>query len=199
MKQTLINQYPHAQQHLEAYADWLSGAGVERGLLGPREVDRIWDRHIANCAVVEEVIPQNSTVIDIGSGAGLPGLVIAIVRPDVHMTLVEPLLRRSQFLIEVVDDLQLQDRVTVVRGRAEENKGLSADIVTARAVAPLPKLLTWALPLTMPQGNVIAMKGSSAAQEILDAAGELNGRTAEIIQCGSGFLSQPTTVVRVSA
>ena len=190
--------YPEAAENLARFAHWLAGAGVERGFLGPREVDRIWDRHIGNCAVVEELIPVNSKVFDIGSGAGLPGVVLAIVRPDISMGLIEPLMRRSEFLTEVVTDLGLSDRVTVMRGRAEELKGQTAQIVTARAVAPLGKLLTWALPLTAKNGQILAMKGSSAATEIVDAKDMLQGRNAEIVLCGQNIVDPLTTVVRVS-
>ena len=134
--------YPAAAQPLQKYARWLAGVGVERGLIGPREVDRIWDRHIANCAAVAELIPHDARVIDIGSGAGLPGVVLAIVRPDIEVTLIEPLQRRCDFLSEVVADLGLG--VTVMRGRAEAGGVAPADVVTARAVAPLAKLLGWA-------------------------------------------------------
>ena len=190
--------YPDAAENLARFAHWLTGAGVERGFLGPKEVDRIWDRHISNCAVVEELIPVNSKVFDIGSGAGLPGLVLAIVRPDITMGLIEPLMRRSEFLKEVVTDLGLTDQVSVIRGRAEELKGHTAPVVTARAVAPLGKLLTWSLPLTTKGGQILAMKGSSAATEITDAKEILKGRKAEIVLCGEGVVDPQTTVVRVT-
>ncbi len=194
----IIEAYPEAAENLTRFAAWLAGAGVERGFLGPREVDRIWDRHIANCAVVEELIPENSRVFDIGSGAGLPGLVLAIVRPDIQIGLIEPLMRRSQFLEEVIIDLGITNRVKVIRGRAEELKGQSAPVVTARAVAPLGKLLTWALPLTAKGGQILALKGSSAATEIANAADILKGRKAEILLCGQGLVDPQTTVVRVT-
>jgi 16S rRNA (guanine527-N7)-methyltransferase len=190
--------YPDAAENLARFAHWLAGAGVERGFLGPREVDRIWDRHIANCAVVEELIPINSKVFDIGSGAGLPGLVLAIVRPDITVGLIEPLMRRSEFLKEVVADLGIAEQVTVIRGRAEELKGQTAPVVTARAVAPLGKLLSWSLPLTTKGGVILAMKGSSAATEITEAKEILNGRKAEIVLCGDGVVDPQTTVVRVT-
>ena len=196
--QTIIEAYPEAAQNLIRYADWLAGAGVERGFLGPREVERIWDRHIGNCAVVEELIPQQAKVFDIGSGAGLPGVVLAIVRPDISVGLIEPLMRRSEFLIEVVNDLGLADQVTVMRGRAEELRGQSAQVVTARAVAPLAKLLAWSLPLTAKGGQILAMKGSSAADEIIAAKDALKGKSAEIVFCGQGIVDPLTTVVRVT-
>lgn len=195
----LLNRFPDSEEQLTGFAHWLATAGLERGLLGPREIDRIWDRHIANCAVVSELIPQAASVIDIGSGAGLPGLAIAIVRPDLRVTLSEPLLRRSDFLTEVVNDLGLQDQVTVRRARAEEMKDIKADVVTARAVAPLKKLLGWALPLLAPNGQILAMKGSSAATEIEEASSVLKKRTAEIVLCGQGIVDPQTTVVRITA
>ncbi len=194
----ITEAYPDAAENLTRFAHWLSGAGIERGFLGPREVDRIWDRHIANCAVVEELIPLNSKVFDIGSGAGLPGLVLAIVRPDITIGLIEPLMRRSEFLKEVVADLGISQQVTVMRGRAEELKGHTAPVITARAVAPLGKLLTWSLPLTTKGGQILAMKGSSAAAEIAEAADILKGRSAEIVLCGQGIVDPQTTVVRVT-
>jgi 16S rRNA (guanine527-N7)-methyltransferase len=189
--------YPEAEAGLRRYASWLSGAGVERGLIGPRETDRIWDRHIANCAALAELIPDNASVIDIGSGAGLPGLVLALVRPDIEVTLVESLARRCEFLSEVIADLNLD--VTVVRGRAEQVTVPRAQVVTARAVAPLAKLLSWALPLVAPGGMVLAMKGSSAASEIEDASGILGHRVATVVTCGHGYTEPATTVVRVDS
>lgn len=194
----ITEAYPDAAENLTRFAHWLTGAGIERGFLGPREVDRIWDRHIANCAVVEELIPPNSKVFDIGSGAGLPGLVLAIVRPDITIGLIEPLMRRSEFLKEVVADLGISQQVTVMRGRAEELKGHTAPVITARAVAPLGKLLTWSLPLTSKGGQILAMKGSSAAAEIAEASDILKGRKAEIVLCGQGIVDPQTTVVRVT-
>ncbi len=198
-RELLTAKYPEAQAGLIKYADWLVTAGVERGLIGPRETERIWERHIANCAALEELIPDGARVIDIGSGAGLPGLVLAIVRPDLHVTLIEPLQRRCDFLNEVVVDLELSDRVEVIRGRAQDAPVAKADVVTARAVAPLKKLLSWALPLVAHGGQVLAMKGSSAPQEIIDAASVLKKRTAEVVLCGHGVVDPLTTVVRVSS
>jgi 16S rRNA (guanine527-N7)-methyltransferase len=195
----LLAAYPQAEDLLTGFAEWLSGAGLERGLLGPREIDRIWDRHIANCAVVSELIPQDATVIDIGSGAGLPGVAIAIVRPDIKMMLIEPLLRRSDFLSEMVEDLGLSQQITVVRARAEQANVVPAQIVTARAVAPLTKLLGWTLPLVAKGGQVLAMKGSSAQAEIEDAQKVLAGRKVSIEKCGIEIVDPPTTVVRVTA
>lgn len=198
-RERLLAKYPEAVAGLTSYAAWLATAGVERGLIGPRETERIWDRHIANCAAMAELIPSDARVIDIGSGAGLPGLVLGIVRPDIHVTLIEPLQRRCDFLNEVIADLGLGDRVEVTRGRAQDVPVTKADVVTARAVAPLKKLLTWALPLVAPDGQILAMKGSSAPTEIEEAAPVLKNRTAEIILCGAELVDPMTTIVRVSS
>lgn len=186
---------------LLAYQELLATAGVERGLIGPREVDRLWERHILNCAVVAPLVPRGTSVIDIGSGAGLPGLVWAIIRDDLHVTLLEPLLRRSVFLSEAVVELGLSDRVEVVRGRAEDSSAqVQAPITTARAVAPLSRLVRWALPLTQPGGALLALKGASAEAEIGEAAGELKrwgGQEVEVVEFGHGIVDPPTRVVRV--
>jgi len=194
--QALLEAFPQASANLESYANWLATEGVIRGLIGPREVERIWDRHLANCAALVELIPNGASVIDIGSGAGLPGLVVAIVRPDCQVTLIEPLLRRSEFLQEVATDLRLAN-VTVVRARAEQVKDRRANVVTARAVAPLERLLGWAMPLVAPGGELLAMKGSNAAQEITDAQGKLGNYQVEIHQVGQAIVDPPTTIVRV--
>src|SRR5687768_5835947 len=144
----------------QRYADLLATDGVVRGLIGPREAPRLWERHLLNCAVLEELIPEGASVCDIGSGAGLPGLVLAIARPDLRITLVEPLLRRTRFLDEAVEELGLQGQVEVVRGRAEELAGTRTfDVVTARAVAPLERLARWCLPLVGPGGELVAIEG----------------------------------------
>lgn len=186
----------------ERYAAWLADAGVVRGLIGPREVPRLWERHILNCAVVNEALPESAfTMCDIGSGAGLPGLVLAILRPDAAITLVEPLLRRTDFLSEVAGDLGLAN-VTVYRGRADDLAGVQQfDVVTSRAVAPLDRLLRWSMPLVGPSGELIAMKGSSAAEEIEAHSSVLKKlRCAPPIvqQVGAGVVDPQTTVVRVS-
>lgn len=184
----------------ERYAELLATDGVVRGLIGPREVPRLWDRHLLNCAVMAELLPEGATVIDVGSGAGLPGIVLGIVRPDLQMTLVEPLARRVTFLDEVVTGLALTG-VTVIRGRAEELVGkLSASVVTARAVAPLDRLARWCLPLAEPGGRLLAMKGSTAAEEIAEHAPAIRragGGPARIVECGKGVVDPPTTVVEV--
>lgn len=192
----LVSHYPENQNQLIKYATWLETEGLTRGLIGPREVDRIWDRHISNCAVVSEVIPSGASIIDIGSGAGLPGIVLAIVKPKSPVTLIEPLLRRSEFLSEIVADLGLSN-VTVVRARAEQVQNLKADVVTARAVAPLFKLIGWAMPLVAKTGELLAMKGSNAPLEIAEAKAQLVGKSVEIVQAGAGVIDPPTTLVRI--
>ncbi len=185
---------------LERYAALLASQGVLRGLIGPREVPRLWDRHLINCGLLAPLIPEGARVADLGSGAGLPGLVLALARPDLQVTLIEPMARRVAFLTEACADLGA-DRVTVVRGRAEEVAGGERfDVVTSRALAPLSKLLTWSLPLVAPGGVMLAMKGSSAAAEIDDAGPELaRWRTeATVVVCEVPG-SAPTTVVRVAA
>lgn len=185
-----------------AYAGWLAGPGTERGLIGPREVDRLWERHLLNCAVVGEAVPEGVSVADLGSGAGLPGIPLALARPDLAVTLVEPLLRRATFLTEVVGALGLS-RVEVVRSRGEELHGRRHfDVVTSRAVAPLERLLGWSAPLVAAGGAVVAMKGTSAAEEVATVLGapgllsRLGVGTPEVLQVGADVLSQPATVVR---
>src|SRR5689334_11355452 len=147
--------FAHRLMLAERYVDMLATAGVERGLIGPREVPRLWTRHVLNCAVVVPRIPAGATVADVGSGAGLPGLVWAIARPDLEVTLIEPLLRRTIFLEEAVADLGLES-VTVIRARAED-VDQTFDVVTARAVASLEKLGSWCLPLVRPGGVLLAL------------------------------------------
>lgn len=182
------------------YADWLGGAAVERGLLGPREAERVWDRHLLNSAVVAELLEHGERVVDIGSGAGLPGIPLAIARPDLRVVLLEPMLRRSQFLQEVVDDLELP--VEVVRGRAEEppiRKHLGEfDGAVSRAVAALDKLARWSMPLLREGGRMLAMKGERAQDEVqehrrvLEAMGAVDVR---VVTCGAQYLQPPATVV----
>ncbi|GAA5140575.1 16S rRNA (guanine(527)-N(7))-methyltransferase RsmG [Nocardioides marinquilinus] len=186
----------------ERYVASLATDGIERGLIGPREAPRLWDRHVLNCAVLQEAVPQGASVADVGSGAGLPGLVVAIARPDASVTLVEPLLRRTTYLSLVVDDLELEN-VTVVRGRAEEIRRTVPrfDVVTARAVAPLDRLAGWCLPLVARGGVLLAIKGSSAADEVAEAARavrKLGGQRPEVLELGRGIVDPPTTVVRVA-
>jgi len=191
---------------LSAYVELLSTTGVEHGLIGPREVPRLWERHVLNCAVVADpasgLVPAGSRVADVGSGAGLPGLVWGIARPDIHVVLIEPLLRRATFLTQAVDDLGLSGRVTVLRGRAEDitssPEWQPVDVVTARAVAPLDKLLGWTVPLLVKGGRLALLKGSSAGEEIANAtptALSLGVRDLGITTCGSPWVEPATTVV----
>src|SRR3954470_13923203 len=183
------------------YAELLAEAGVRRGLIGPREVPRLWERHLLNCAVLSEVIERDVSVCDVGSGAGLPGIPLALARPDLEITLLEPLLRRTTFLEEVVRQLGLAN-VTVVRGRAEEMVGKLApvDVVTARAVAPLERLAGWGLPLLRPHGEMAVLKGDTAEEELKAARaalGRLGAVDATIVQVGQGVVEPLSTVVRV--
>lgn len=184
----------------ERYAALLADEGVVRGLIGPREAPRIWDRHILNCAVVAPRVPAGATVADVGTGAGLPGLVWAIARPDLDVTLVEPLQRRTRFLEEAVRELGL-DRVTVVRGRAEELAGeVSVDVVGARAVAPLGKLARWTFRLLQPGGLLLALKGQSVADELASATSELaklGASSWSVEEFGDGVVDPVTRVAVV--
>ena len=184
----------------ERYAALLATDGVVRGLIGPREAPRVWDRHLVNSALLAQVVPEGATVCDIGSGAGLPGVVLAIARPDVTVTLVEPLLRRTVFLEEVVAALGL-DHVRVVRGRADALHGVETfDVVTSRAVAPLPRLLDWSMPLVAPGGALIALKGSSVTDEVAAASNDLERwgcGTPEVLVLDAEGLAEPTYAVRV--
>lgn len=179
----------------------LATDGIDHGLMGPREVPRLWDRHILNCAVIGELMEPSQLVTDVGSGAGLPGLALAIARPDLTLNLVEPLLRRSEFLERAVTALGLGN-VTVTRGRAEEKVVRSsielADVVTSRAVAPLERLAKWSAPLVRDGGRLVAIKGSSAEEEIeRDRAvvGRAGITSLSVRTCGEGLLQVPTTVV----
>lgn len=180
----------------------LATSAVTRGLIGPREVPRLWERHLLNCAAISDRVPPSATLVDVGSGAGLPGLAVAIARPDVRVVLVEPLQRRVAWLEEVVNDLGLET-VEVVRARAEELTGrVRADVVTARAVAALPVLARLCLPLARPGGRFLAVKGRTAAAELEAAVPELTALGAvgwEVRICGEGVLDEPTTVVEVTA
>ncbi|WP_255949466.1 16S rRNA (guanine(527)-N(7))-methyltransferase RsmG [Streptomyces odontomachi] len=183
------------------YGELLADTGVRRGLIGPREVPRLWERHLLNCAVLSEVVPEGVTVCDVGSGAGLPGIPLALVRPDLKITLLEPLLRRTNFLGEVVELLGL-DHVNVVRGRAEEVLGSlpPVHVVTARAVAPLDRLAGWGVPLLRPYGEMLALKGDTAEQEVRSAGAALNKLGAvetSVLRVGEGLVDPPATVVRV--
>lgn len=186
-----------------AYHASLATTGSERGFIGPREVPRLWDRHILNCAVIGEAMDEGVHVIDIGSGAGLPGIPLAIARPDLNITLIEPLLKRSTYLREVCTELDL-DNVTVIRGRAEDaavqEQAGAADIVTSRAVAPLGKLSRWSLPLAKIGGAMMAMKGSSVGEELERDGDEIHkagGGEGEIFTVGGDIIAEPTTLIKI--
>jgi 16S rRNA (guanine527-N7)-methyltransferase len=195
-----------ARESLMCYANLLATAGVERGLIGPREVPRLWDRHLLNCAVVTTLVPEGASVIDVGSGAGLPGIVWAIIRGDITVTCLEPLQRRAVFLEEAVAQLGLGSRVSVIRARAEDivrGRGpvtsLRAHVVTARAVAPLDRLAGWTVPLLLPAGTLLALKGQSASAEVSSARPTLQRLgidLVDVVTCGDGLVDSPTTVVR---
>lgn len=183
------------------FAQMLATRGVEHGLIGPHEVPRLWDRHLLNCAVVAELIgPGYRTLVDIGSGAGLPGIVLALLRPELDVTLLEPMERRCRFLAECAADLGLAN-ASVLRGRAEETR-LRADVATARAVAPLDRLAELAVRLVRPGGMVLAIKGKTAADELKKARPVLRrigARSAEVVRAGQGKVDPATTVVRFFA
>lgn len=182
------------------YAELLAGDGVARGLIGPREVERLWDRHLLNCAAIGELIGDEARVVDVGSGAGLPGVPLALARPDLRITIVEPMLRRVDFVREVVEELELD--VTVVRGRAEEavvrESVGTVDVVACRAVAALDKLADWCLPIVRPGGLLMAIKGEQAEQEVerhRRVMMSLGAGTVRVVRCGGDYLDPPTTVV----
>jgi len=184
------------------YAALLAGPGVERGLIGPREAGRLWQRHLLNCAVIGEVIAGDASVVDLGSGAGLPGVPLALARPELDITLLEPMARRVAWLNEVVSELDL--RVQVVRGRAEDPAVRSSlgsvDVVVARAVAPLARLAGWALPLLAEGGTLVALKGETAADEVSrddEAVRSVGGRAVRVHDCGEGIVDPLTRVVIV--
>lgn len=185
---------------VSAFADALVAEGVLRGLIGPRELPRLWERHLLNSAALLPYLPPAGTVVDVGSGAGLPGVVIACARPDLHVVLVEPMERRALWLTEVSESIGLTS-VEVVQRRAEELHGrLTADVVTARAVAPLDRLMTWCFPLVRDGGSLLAMKGSRAQDEATEAAAlieRLGGGPAEVLSAATISGVAPTTVVRV--
>jgi 16S rRNA (guanine527-N7)-methyltransferase len=189
----------------ERFAALLARDGVVRGLIGPREVPRLWDRHLLNCAVVTELLPAGARIVDVGSGAGLPGLALAVRRPDLRVDLVEPMLRRTTFLDEAVAALALGDTVRVVRGRAEDaavrSAVGSARFVVARAVAPLDRLAAWCLPLLEPGGQLLALKGSTAEDEIATYRTGLlrtGASSVDLATVGAEALPEPVRVVVVT-
>ncbi len=182
------------------YTEALATSALQRGLIGPREVSRLWSRHVLNCAVVADVVARDSRLVDVGSGAGLPGLVLAIARPDLVVTLVEPLQRRVIWLNEVVAELGLGGSVRIHRGRAEQMSSAEFDVATARAVAGLATLAAWCVPLVRPGGQVLAIKGRTAEEELAaEAPGfdRLGVSGSEILECGGSVLQTPTRVVRL--
>jgi len=185
----------------EAYAELLATEGVRRGLIGPREADRLWSRHLLNSAVVVEACPASGLVVDVGSGAGLPGIPMALARPELTIRLVEPLLRRVTFLTEAVSLLGL-DNVEVVRSRVEDLHGSwTAPTVTARAVAPLDRLAGWCLPLVARGGSLLAVKGDRADEELADARDllrRLGAASAAVEEVGAPLVAPPVRLVRVT-
>jgi 16S rRNA (guanine527-N7)-methyltransferase len=183
-----------------SFAQTLAGDSDELGLLGPRELDKLWSRHILNSAVVAELVSPGDKVADVGSGAGLPGIPMAIARPGAEFVLIEPMERRSSWMLEVVEHLGLKN-VRVLRSRAEDVTEQDFDIVTARAVAALDKLLKMCVPLLKPGGALIALKGSKAAEEIANSKKlekKLGISSFEILVCGEKFLPEPTSVVKTT-
>jgi 16S rRNA (guanine527-N7)-methyltransferase len=194
------DRLPYAVQ----FAELLAGPGLDRGLIGPRELPRLWDRHLVNCAVLTDLLPDGIRIVDVGSGAGLPGLALACRRADLQIDLVDSLQRRVTFLAEAVAMLGLADRVRVVHGRAEDavvrRQVGDADFVTARAVAPLSRLVAWCLPLLRPGGELLAIRGMSAMTEMEQyGAAQQKAPVAslDLIACDGGVLSQSVMVVRV--
>ncbi|MGH3416748.1 MAG: 16S rRNA (guanine(527)-N(7))-methyltransferase RsmG [Actinocrinis sp.] len=198
--QAAVGFFGPALPVVRRYGELLAGAGVQRGLIGPREVDRLWERHLMNCAAIAELIPQGSHLVDVGSGGGLPGIVLAAFRPDLRVTLLEPLLRRTTFLDECLDELEL-DNAEVLRGRAEDwANRMGADVVTARAVAPLEKLVGWCLPLLHAGGRMLALKGDAASEELAAATPGLKNLGAaswDVVEVGEVLGSAATRVIRI--
>ena len=190
--------FGHRLPLAEQYAALLSTGGIERGLIGPREADRLWERHLLNCAVIGELVPTAARVLDVGSGAGLPGIPLAIARPDLQVELVEPMLRRTSWLEETVAALGMADTVVVTRGKAAVIGPRQVDVVTARAVAPLERLLPMCMPFLRPGGVLLALKGEQAQAEV-DAvhrqASKWRVSSMDVARCGRGVLAEETTVV----
>lgn len=199
-QQWIDRLFPSSPAAIRRYVEILTTTGVQRGLIGPREAPRVWERHILNCAVIAPVFANRAEIADLGSGAGLPGLVLAMARPDLEITLIEPMQRRASFLTEVVEQLDLP-HVAVVRARAEDLHATARfDAVCARAVAPLPRLAHWALPLCRPGGELVAIKGAHAVDEVEAARPllrELANGDVKVEQYGEGVVAPPTTVIRL--
>ncbi len=189
--------YTESYRAICRYVDILADTGLKWGLIGPREVDRLWDRHILNGVAIAQLIPEGSTVVDVGSGAGIPGIPLAILRPDLQITLLEPLLRRFTFLTQTVENLGITN-ARVVRGRAEEHRALY-EVVTGRAVAPLERLVEWCEGLRRPDGVILAMKGQAAGQELSTAEPLLRRLrlTGEVLSVRAHPDADPTNVVRI--
>ena len=193
-----VRLYRDNYKTIRQYVDILASRGVDWGLIGPREIGRLWERHILNSIALESLIPEGCRVADVGSGAGLPGIPLAILRPDLEMILIEPMLRRSNFLTEAIDELGLDDRVSVVRGRAED-ADLHVDVVVSRAVAKLATLINWTADLIVESGSLLALKGQSADDEVVKAKKELSKRrlSAEVLLIRADPASDVTRAVRV--
>ncbi|MCD1066435.1 16S rRNA (guanine(527)-N(7))-methyltransferase RsmG [Cutibacterium acnes] len=193
-----VRLYRDNYKTIRQYVDILASRGVDWGLIGPREIGRLWERHILNSIALESLIPEGCRVADVGSGAGLPGIPLAILRPDLEMILIEPMLRRSNFLTEAIDELGLDDRVSVVRGRAED-ADLHVDVVVSRAVAKLATLINWTTDLIVDSGSLLALKGQSADDEVVKAKKELSKRrlSAEVLLIRADPASDVTRAVRV--
>ncbi|UPK75052.1 16S rRNA (guanine(527)-N(7))-methyltransferase RsmG [Nocardioidaceae bacterium SCSIO 66511] len=182
------------------YAELLCGIGIDRGVIGPREAPKVWERHLLNCAIASDAVEEHATVADVGSGAGLPGLAWSIRRPDLQVVLIDSLLRRTTFLSECVRELGLEARASVTRGRVEEWAGGSFDVVTSRAVAPLERLVRWCAPLCRPGGRVVALKGTAAEDEVAASAktiARVSDSPPRLKTYGSDVLEEPTTVVEI--
>ena len=193
-----VRLYRDNYKTIRQYVDILASRGVDWGLIGPREIGRLWERHILNSIALESLIPEGCRVADVGSGAGLPGIPLAILRPDLEMILIEPMLRRSNFLTEAIDELGLDDRVSVVRGRAED-ADLHVDVVVSRAVAKLATLINWTADLIVDSGSLLALKGQSADDEVVKAKKELSKRrlSSEVLLIRADPASDVTRAVRV--
>ncbi len=192
--------YQGTFESIQRYVDILAGRGTDWGVIGPREADRLWDRHIFNSAAMADLMPIGARVVDVGSGAGLPGIPLAILRSDLSMVLLEPLLRRANFLADTIAELGLDSRVQVVRSRAEDHQQ-RYDVVASRALAPMSRLIQWCAPLLAPSGVILALKGSAAPDEVASVAGELarRGMRAEVLSMRANPLSSSAVVVRVAA